>query len=200
MGRIVVWASGAEMPKLAVESSSSEDWLTVAFMSVVESRAVAHRMNVRFYRMFHNGTYANAAVAFRRAHLEREAKICDAYVLQERAGLASTTASAARAQAFLKAAKAFADCARDSPIKRTNERLTCYEAAGDCFKEARDPKKAADNYLLAELYDKAALAYKEGGRVDKMVEVLVRHENALESELCEELTTFARTHYFEVFQ
>jgi hypothetical protein len=121
--------------------------------------------------------------------------ICDAYVLQEKAALISTTASATRIQAFAKAAKAFLNCVRDSPSR---ERLTCYEAAGDCYKEAHDLKRAADNYQLAGKYDKAALAFQERGLIDEMVELITRHKNTFSDHLHEQLTMDAQMHYFKV--
>lgn len=152
-------------------------------------------LNDRFRRMFEAGRYAQALVAFERAGRSREARICNAYVLQEKAALISTTAGTARVQAFVTAAKAFLKGVLDSPSK---ERLTCYEAAGDCYKEARDLKRAADNYQLAEKYDKAALAYMERGCIDEMVEVINQHKRTFSSSVHEQLTTAAQTHYFKV--
>ena len=195
--QITVWTSITEMPKLAVESDSLDDWSAAALRSVVASYVAVHRMNNHFYRMFRNGNYAGAAVAYRRAEQERKAKICDAYVLQEKAGLTSTTAIAARIQAFVAAAKAFVDCARNSPSK--TERLTCYEATGDCYKEARELKKAAKNYRQGERYDKAALTYQEGGCIDDMVEIITQYKGTFTKSLHERLTKFAQMHYFKVY-
>lgn len=155
--------------------------------------------NDRSHRMFRNGNYEQASNAFRRAGRDREAGICDAYDLQEKASLTSTTASETRIQAFVKAAKAFLGCAWSSPARQVKERLTCYEAAGDCYKEAHDLKRAADNYQLAGKYDKAALTYQDRGCIDEMMEVITRHKNSLNDTLHEQLMTDAKVHYFEVY-
>ena len=146
--------------------------------------------------MFLNKHYEQASVAFLRAGRNREARICDAYLLREKARLISTS-SAVRTQAFVTAANAFVTCARDSPPK-VNERLAYYGAAGECYSEARDLKNAGDSYRMAEQYATAARTYREGGHIDEMVELITRHGNALDSDLLERLTKVARMYYFKV--
>lgn len=150
-----------------------------------------------FHRMFLNKHYAQASVAFLRAGRNREATICDAYLRREKARLISTTSSAARIQAFVAAANAFIDCARDSLCK-VNERLAYYGTAGECYLEARDPKSAGDNHMIAEKYAAAACAYLEGEYIDEVVEVMTRHRDAFDGGLLERLTIAARLHYFKV--
>ena len=150
-----------------------------------------------FHRMFLNKHYAQASVAFLRAGQNREATICDAYLWREKARLISTTSSATKIQAFVAAANAFIECARDSLCK-VNERLAYYGTAGECYLEARDPKSAGDNYMIAEKYATAACAYLEGGYIDEVVEVMARHEYAIDGGLLERLTIAARLHYFKV--
>ena len=149
--------------------------------------------------MFFNKRYAQAAIAFQRAGRSREAAICDAYLLREKARLIPTTTNAARTQAFIAAANAFITCARDSPSKQVNERLAYYRAVGDCYSEARNLKKAGDNYQLAKDYTAAARAYREGGYFDEMVEVIAQHGNTLDSGLLERLMTATQLHYFKVY-
>ena len=148
--------------------------------------------------MFLNKRYAQASVAFLRAGRNREALICDAYLLREKARSISTTASAARVRAFTTAANAFVSCARDSPSKQVNERLTYYGTAGDCYSEARDPKNAGDSYRMAERYPVAARTYLGGGYIDEMVEVITQHGNALDGGLLERLTRVGQMYYFKV--
>jgi hypothetical protein len=147
--------------------------------------------------MFHNELFAQASVAFRKAGLDRQAKICDAYLSQKNAGFISTT-SPARIQAFVTAAKAFIACAQKSPAMQVKESLTCYEAAGDCYSQARDPESAGDSYMLAKLYLKAACAYQEVKRFDKVVKVINEHGGAFTDDLREQFVTAARLHYFKV--
>ena len=148
--------------------------------------------------MFLNKRYAQASVAFLRAGRNREARICNAYLLREKARSISTTASAVKIQAFVTAAGAFITCAQDSLSKQVNERLTYYGTAGECYSEARDLKNAGDSYRMAEQYTTAANTYREGGYVDEMVEVITRHGNALDSGLLERLTRVAQMYYFKV--
>lgn len=153
-----------------------------------------------FRRMFRKGRYSQASVAFRRAGREERASICDAYLMQERAKLTPTTASETRTRAFVAAANAFVNCTQDSAPERTRERLVLCEAAGDCYKETGDLKGAANMYLLAERYDKAALTYQEEGCIDEMAEILLRHEGAFKHSVHKRLMSVARIHYFKVFQ
>ena len=148
--------------------------------------------------MFFNKRYAQASIAFQRAKRYREAKICDAYLIRERARIISTTASAARTQAFINAASAFISCALDSPSKQVNERIAYYGAAGECYSEARDLKNAGNSYLKAKKYGAAARNYREGGYFDEMVEVITQHGKAIESGLRERLKMAAQMHYFKV--
>jgi len=149
--------------------------------------------------MFLNKRYGQALVAFRRAGRDREVTICNAYLLREKARLVSTTASATRIQAFVTAANAFVACARDSPKQRVNERLAYHGEAGECYLEARDPKKAGVNYLIAEQYGAAGCAYLEGEQFDRLVEVITRHGNTIKDGLLKRLTKAARLHYSKVY-
>ena len=148
--------------------------------------------------MFLNKRYAQASVAFLRAGRNREVAICNSYLLREKARSTSTTSNAVRIQAFVTAANAFVACARDSPPKQVNERLAYYRIAGECYSEARDLKKAGDNYRMAEKYVAAARAYLEGGYFDEMVVVIMQHGKALDSGLLERLTRVAQMCYFKV--
>src|SRR5579872_7526098 len=99
--------------------------------------------------MFLNKRYAQASVAFMRAGRDREAAICNAYLLREKARLVSTTSISARTKTFVAAASAFITCAQDSPSKQVNERLAYYRNAGECYLEARHLKDAGDYYRLS---------------------------------------------------
>jgi hypothetical protein len=148
--------------------------------------------------MFLHKRYAQASVAFGRAGRKREAAICDAYLLREKARSTSTVANAARTQAFLAAADAFTACAQECPSKQVKERLAYYGTAGECYTEARDLKRAGDSYRMAEQYPAAARTYREGSCFGELVDVITRHGDALESGLLERLTKVAQMHYFKV--
>ena len=149
--------------------------------------------------MFLNKRYEPASVAFQRAGRGREVKICQAYLLREKARLISTTAIEARIYAFLNAAKAFVDCVRDSPEERVTERLGYLKASGECYLEARSYKKSGKNYLDAGEYEAAARAYEKGEYIDDMVEVINRHRDTMDSGLIKRLEMTAKLHYFEVW-
>jgi len=151
-----------------------------------------------FYRMFLNKRYAQASVAFLRAGRKREAAICDAYLLREKARSISTTAGETRVQAFIAAADAFVVCAEDSPSKQVRERLTYYGTAGECYVEGRKFKNAGDNYITAEQYSAAARAYREGDHFDELADVITQHKGALDSRLLERLTKVTQMYYFKV--
>jgi hypothetical protein len=171
-----------------------KDWENVS----TRSRYFDKPYNNPFRRMFHNGRYKQASVAFLRAGRNREVAICDAYLLREKAQSISTTASTTRVKAFFTAANAFITCALDSPSKRNHERLAYYGIAGECYSEACDLKKAGYNYQMAEQYAEAAQTYLEGGYFDEMVEVITQYGNSLKIGLLERLTMVARMYYFKV--
>jgi hypothetical protein len=154
--------------------------------------------------MFDGQHYEQASVAYTRAGQDREAAICDAYLLREKAQLTSTTASAARSRAFVTTADAFVTCAENQPTEPSEmaeERLAYYETAGDCYIDARDTaymKNAGDSYRMAKKYDAAARTYRDGECYDKMAEVIIQHGGALSSGLRERLRRVGQMYYFKV--
>jgi len=179
-------------------SSTSEEWLKTGRTSVLRFRS-SNTSGDPFHRMFLNKRYAQASVAFLKAGQKREAAICDAYLLREKARSTPTTASAARIQTYKAAADAFITCAQDSPPKRVKERLAYYGTAGECYSEARDLKNAGDSYRKAKQYAAAARTYREGGYFDELVEVITKHGNAIDTGLLERLTKVAQMYYFKVY-
>jgi len=152
--------------------------------------------------MFDGGHYEQASVAYLRAGQNREAAICDAYLLREKARLTSTIVSTARSRAFVTAANAFVACAQNQPPELTGGRLAYYETAGDCYLEARDAvylENAGDSYRMAERYTAAARTYRKGECFDKMGKMIIQHGDALESGLLECLTKVTRMYYFKVY-
>ena len=148
--------------------------------------------------MFRKKRYEQASVASQKAGRNRVVKICQAYLLLEKAWVISTTASEARVQAFLTAAKAFVDCIRDSPVEQVKERLGFHKAAGECYSEAGSYINSGKNYSIAGEYDEAARAYLKGKHIEKMVEVIIRYGDTMDSDLVECLEIAAKSHYFKV--
>ena len=134
-----------------------------------------------------------------RAGENQDAAICDAYLLHEKALSIPATTSTARIQAFITAANAFIVCAQDTPYEEADERLSYYEAAGECYLEARDLKSAGDSYLMAEQYAIAARAYQKGGYFNELVDMIAQHRDVLDIGLLERLTKVVQLHRFEVY-
>ena len=163
------------------------------------TRVLSDTFNDHILRMFLNKRYTQASVAFLRAGRKREAVICDAYLLREKARSTSTLANAARTQAFVAAADAFIACAQECPSKQDKERLAYYGTAGECYSEARKLKKAGDSYRMAEQYAAAARTYREGEFFDELAEVITQHGNALDNGLLERLRKVTQMYYFKVY-
>lgn len=148
--------------------------------------------------MFFNKRYAQASIAFLRAGRNREAAICDAYLLRERARSTSTSASKARVKAFLAAADAFIACAQNSLPKQINERLAYCRTAGECYSETGSLKEIGDSYRLDKRYAATACIYREEGCFDQLVELIAQHGDAIGGGLLEDLKMAAQMHYLEV--
>jgi hypothetical protein len=148
--------------------------------------------------MFFSKRYAQASIAFQNAELPREAAVCDAYLLREKARSQPNTAGVRREKAFIEAATAFNICAQEAPPKLEGERKAYYKNAGDCFLEGRKLDEAGKSYVKAEKYTLAARAYRKGGCFDEMVEVLQLHGKLIDNEEVHRLTQVAQMFYFKV--
>lgn len=150
------------------------------------------------YSMFFSKRYSQASTAFRNAKRPREAAVCDAYLLREKARSQPSTAAVQREKAFIDAGVAFNTCAQAAPQKLAEERKAYYKNAGDCFSEGRKLREAGKSYVNAEKYTLAARAYRKGGHFDELVEVLQQHGKSIKSEEVHRMTEVARMFYFKV--
>ena len=148
--------------------------------------------------MFFSKRYAQASVAFQNAKRPREAAICDAYQLREKARSQPTTPGLQREKAFIEAAAAFNGCAQEAPPKLEEEKRVYYKNAGQCFSEGRKLDEAGRCYVKAEEYTLAANAFRKGGHFDEMVEVLRLHRDSIDDKDVRRLTQVARMFYFKV--
>jgi hypothetical protein len=148
--------------------------------------------------MFFSKRYDQASVAFQRAERPREAAVCDAYLLREKARSQSSTASAPRDKAFIEAAMAFNACGQAAPPKLEDERRAYYKNAGECFSEGRKLDEAGKSYVKAGEYTLAVRVYRKGGHFDEMVEVLRLYKNSIDSNVVRRLTQVAQMFYFKV--
>lgn len=148
--------------------------------------------------MFFSKRYAQASIAFQNAKRPREAAVCDAYQLREKARSQPATAGVQRDKAFIEAAMAFSTCGQSAPLKLEEERKVYYKNAGDCFSEGRKLDEAGKSYVKAEKYTLAVWAYRKGGHFDEMVEVLQLYGKSIDSEDVHRLTQVAQMFYFKV--
>lgn len=148
--------------------------------------------------MFFSKRYGQASVAFQNAKRPREAAVCDAYLLREKARSQPSTAVVQREKAFIDAAVAFDTCAQSAPPKLEEERQAYYRNAGDCFSEGRKLDEAGKSYVKAGKYTLAARAYRKGGHFDEMVEVLQLYGDSIDSKEVHRLTQVAQMFYFKV--
>ncbi|KAF9647525.1 hypothetical protein BDM02DRAFT_3187952 [Thelephora ganbajun] len=176
--QIKISSTTSEIASLAA-SSTTEEWIRTGEY------------------MFFSKRYAQASIAFQRAKRPREAAVCDAYLLREKARSHPSTAGAPREKVFIEAAMAFNACAQVAPLKLEDERQAYYRNAGECFSEGRKWDEAGKNYVKAEEYTSAARAYRKGGHFDEMVEVLRLYGNSIDSEVVRHLTQVARMFYFK---
>ena len=148
--------------------------------------------------LFFSKRYEQASTAFQRAGRPREAAVCDAYHLREKARSQPSTAGTPREKAFIEAAEAFNTSAQTTPPKLEDERRAYYRNAGECFSEGRKLNEAGNSYVKAEEYTLAARAYRKGGHFDEMVEVLRLYGNSIDGKVVRRLTQVARMFYFKV--
>lgn len=148
--------------------------------------------------MFFSKRYFQASTAFNNAKRPREAAVCDAYLLREKARSQPNTAAVQRESAFVEAAMAFNASAQATPPKLEEERQAYYKNAGDCFSEGRKQDEAGKCYVKAGKYTLAARAYRKGGHFDEMVEVLQLYGESIDSVEVRRLTQVAQMFYFKV--
>ena len=148
--------------------------------------------------LFLSKRYAQASIAFQRAGCPREAAVCDAYLLREKARSQPNAARAPREKAFIEAAVAFNTSARAAPPELEYERREYYRNAGECFSEGSKLDEAGKNYVKAEEYTLAARIFRKGGHFDEMVEVLQLYRDSVDGQVARHLTQVARMFYFKV--
>lgn len=98
--------------------------------------------------------------------------------------------------AFLVAAKAFVDCA----VTAAKEKRTYYRIAGECFASHGDNEKAAQAYLNAEEYTRAAKLYRMDGRFEDAIHVIENHREKMEPDVVENILGVIRLVYFRNFE
>ncbi|KAG2023676.1 hypothetical protein CC2G_001306 [Coprinopsis cinerea AmutBmut pab1-1] len=144
-------------------------------------------------KFFKNKNFAESIHAFKRAGMDREAEIAQAYLLRKEAE--TLTVPQKRRKAFLDAGRAFEDHAHKAP-NPDQRRVFLHNAAG-CFENAGDYPKAAEIYRNAEEYDDALRLYRKAGMFDEGVQVIKGRAECMNNVLVEEFKDDAKLFYFK---
>ncbi|KAJ7630373.1 hypothetical protein FB45DRAFT_915319 [Roridomyces roridus] len=167
---------GTDTPRLAISSTTTE-W------------------EEQGRKLFANKRYQQSKHCFDRARRPREAAMAGAYYLRQEArkssGGTSRKAIEARKTAFLAAANAFVDCAREEHT------IPYFRIAAECFEDAGDDLKAAQTYKEAKEYTRSTELYRKLGHFDDAVDLLKHHKDEIRPEVVNNVTNVARLYYFK---
>ncbi|KAJ7451097.1 hypothetical protein FB451DRAFT_1566339 [Mycena latifolia] len=167
---------GTDTPRLAISSTVSE-W------------------EEQGRKLFANKRYRQSKHCFERALLPRQAAMAGAYYLRQEARKSpsgnSRRAIEARKAAFLQAAGAFVDCAKE------DKTLAYFRIAAECFEDAGDDLQAAQSYKDAAEYTRAAELYRKLGNFDEAVAIVKTHKAKIQPDVVTSVTSVARLYYFK---
>lgn len=165
---------GGKVPRLAVRSTT-EAW----------------KKKARSF--FRNRRYLYAMEAFKKAHMEHDSLVANAYHLRAEAlkvpikkGFRGDVESKA---AFIRAADAFLTCAAPFTTPKY------FRFAGDCFIASGADSRAADAYLEAGQYEIAAKLYRKVGRFEAAVSTIKHHPESIPTDVAESIMDVARLVY-----
>jgi hypothetical protein len=130
---------------------------------------------------------------FERAILPREMAVANAYHLREQARTARSKLQQDRSSAFIQAAEAFSKCARAA----RKQKPTFFRNAGDCYEQGAKYIEAAQSYLEAEEFTRAASLYRKTGMLDEAVKVVKLHKHQVDQLVAAEIIHVARLYYFQ---
>ncbi|KAF8151989.1 hypothetical protein K438DRAFT_1988110 [Mycena galopus ATCC 62051] len=146
-------------------------------------------------KLFANKRYQQSKHCFERALLPQQAAMAGAYYLRAEARKCpvgnNRQAIQARRAAFMEAAVAFADCAKEDGT------LAYFRIAAECFEQAGEDLQAAESYLAAEEYTRSTELYRKLGKFDEAVDILKSHREDIRPEVVESVTNVARLFYFK---
>lgn len=97
----------------------------------------------------------------------------------------------ARKTAFLEAATAFMDCAKED---RT---VAYFRIAAECFEDGGEDLQAAHTYLEAREYTRSTELYRKLGNFDEAVDIVKNHREEIRPEVAANVTNVARLFYFK---
>jgi hypothetical protein len=179
---VTITTSSSELPPLAV-SSSRDEW----------------EMSAR--SLFNKKRYAHAMQCFKRASLDREAAVADAYLLREQARdvpAGQPDSTSMRSKAFMIAAEAFVKCASSASV--AVDRGAYYRTAAGCYKECNKPSEAAQHYLNAEEFDSATEVLCDARKFDEAMQVVRSHRDKMQKIVVDHIVTECACYYFRTEQ
>jgi tetratricopeptide (TPR) repeat protein len=146
-------------------------------------------------KLFANKRYRQAKHCFERALRPRQVAMADAYYLRQEArkspGGNSRRAIDARRAAFLEAAAAFLDCARE------DKTFAYFRIAAECFEDAGDDLQAAQAYQDAREFTRSAELWRKLGRFDEAVAIVKAHKKEVRPDVVDKVVNVARLFYFK---
>lgn len=167
-----------------------DGFLQLAVTSTAEEWSKAARI------LFDKRHYLQAVDSYRRAGLVRESDVAYAYDLRQRAKGQPITDRASRLNAYIAAAQAFLSSAEAAG--NSQDRLTYYRIAAECFAEGKDYGRAGKAFLSAFDFTRSAVYYRKAGMFDEAVEVVQNHKEGIPAETAEKIVKVARLHYLTV--
>jgi tetratricopeptide (TPR) repeat protein len=174
---VEIVAHGVDLSSLATQSSDT-DWEQTG------------------KKLFATGNYLQAMHCFEKAGQPGKVAVSHAYHLRSQARkmiVTSLKQEESQWHAYESAAKGFIKCAKAATI----DQLDYYRIAGECFSQARQPKRAAKAFLLAKEYTPALQQYRKAGLFDDAVDVLCKHRARIDDVVAEEFTDIARLYYLK---
>jgi tetratricopeptide (TPR) repeat protein len=103
----------------------------------------------------------------------------------------SRRAIEARKTAFLEAAVAFMDCAKE------DKTLAYFRIAAECFEDAGEDLQAAQIYRDAKEYTRSTELYRKLGNFDEAVDIVKKYKAEIRPEVVANVTNVARLFYFK---
>ncbi|KDQ58729.1 hypothetical protein JAAARDRAFT_155337 [Jaapia argillacea MUCL 33604] len=172
---VQICAPGAAVPQLAV-SSTPEEWEKSG------------------RNLFEHKQYIQAIHCFKRAGLEREVLVANAYHLRQLA-CSHPLKTPTRSQAFLATAEAFIDCARTAHYDRENLKHIYLKNVAESYVHAGDDPKAAKAFQDACEFTLAAQHYSKASLFDEAVEVIRAHRGEMSEPVASQIVHLARLFY-----
>jgi tetratricopeptide (TPR) repeat protein len=146
--------------------------------------------------LFNQKRYAHAMQCFKRASLQKEAAVANAYLLREDAQAMPSGEHGdefPRTQAFTDAAEAFIKSAASATLQQ----ITYYRIAAECFQECAKLSQAARSYIDAREFDHGAQIYLDAGMHSHAIRVIHEHKRDMRHDIVDQILFKCRLYYFQ---